>query len=584
MDENRQIKKTVDRAQGLLKERKEILSLPPAKALDRIVDFPQPAALVHSFSEEDLHFLIHDIGVEDSLPLLSLASNKQWEYILDIEVWEKDRMNTQSVTNWLDRLLKADPDRFFKWFFDQKTEFIELYLHNNIEVIVREHDQDSSVFGDDFFTLDDIFYIRLTDYPFDPETESRIKNNRDEFLRKFFEHLASYNHVKYQQVLLEASSILPVEAEEEAYRLRNVRLAEKGFLPFDEAIGIYQPLNPQDLEKQDTEYAAWYAEQEPLLPVPFYSAQMLEEDDLFTTSLKRIEVDDVLQRVQIEFAGLCNQVIAADQKVINNREELGTIVKKVGKYLNIGLYRLTKKGQKINPNHAVAMIQKYPLSQIFRVGYGFALELKWRAERWREKCWFAGQGLSLSFWGEEWLGVLGGLLIKKPLFFDNYKTGVLYREFTSTDEIIETNQVLHEIIAFDELLSLMTIKVKPLSSYVLLTYKSFILTLWARHYLNLKDKLVPITLNEFKRFFDNLWTGKGKTRKVKVSMKESFLNWLSDETGLNPYEITQRIGQTLENLFGNIESELGQVPKEDLDPNYIHLFLLKSITGNTEHT
>ena len=39
-----------------------------------------------------------------------------------------------------------------------------------------------------------------------------------------------------------ASVVIPAEAEEEAFRQRNVRLAEKGLLPFEEAVGIYQPL------------------------------------------------------------------------------------------------------------------------------------------------------------------------------------------------------------------------------------------------------------------------------------------------------------------------------------------------------
>jgi hypothetical protein len=52
------------------------------------------------------------------------------------------------------------------------------------------------------------------------------------------------------------------------------------------------------------------------------------------------------------------------------------------------------------------------------------------------------------------------------------------------------------------------------------------------------------------------------------------LNWVSEKTGLNIYEITQRLGQTLENLFNDIESEYGTVAKKDLDPKYIYLFLV----------
>ena len=53
-----------------------------------------------------------------------------------------------------------------------------------------------------------------------------------------------------------------------------------------------------------------------------------------------------------------------------------------------------------------------------------------------------------------------------------------------------------------------------------------------------------------------------------------FLGWLAAATGLKDFEITGRLGQTLENLFEEIESELGRVTIKDLEPKYIQLFLL----------
>ncbi|PQP33594.1 hypothetical protein C6A37_12120, partial [Desulfobacteraceae bacterium SEEP-SAG9] len=98
-----------------------------------------------------------------------------------------------------------------------------------------------------------------------------------------------FDHSIYQNVLLESSSIIPAELEEEAYRLRNVRLGEKGFLPFDEAISIYQPLSPDDLENQGIKSIKGNSNQEVLLPVPLYPGGMLEEDSLFAGALKLID-------------------------------------------------------------------------------------------------------------------------------------------------------------------------------------------------------------------------------------------------------------------------------------------------------
>ena len=572
-------KKIIARIENLQQMRKKIVSMSPENALNTILDLPQPAALIHSFPEEDFYFLIHDIGLEDSHPLLSLASARQWEYIVDLEVWQKHRIELKSVTRWFDLLFKVDPNRFIKWFLDQKTEFMEFYLFKNIEVKIRKHDQDPSEFGNEFFTYDDMFYVRFLDDTFEIETEETesddtIKKDRDAFLSKFFKTLAAVDHVTYQKVLLEAYSVIPAETEEEAYRLRNVRLAEKGFLPYEEAIGVYRPLKPEDFKKQDTKFITEDPDRKLFFPVPFYHSGMLDQENLFTAALKKIELDDVIEQIQTEFAGLCNLIISADRKNIREKDELKTIVKKVCGYLNIGLERLSPDNTTPDAGYCALLIRKYPLSNIFKVGYGIALELKWKAEKWREKSWFEKQGLLLSFWGEQWLGVLGGLLIKKPLFFDNYKTGVLYREFMSMEDIRAADNVLSEIILFDDLFSLMAINSEPVTDRFL-TYKNFILTLWARDCLGLSGEIEPLRLDEFKRLFDDLWANKKKPYKIKRSMKESFLSWLSDRTGFANYEISRKLGHTLENLFSEIQSEYGEVPSKDFDPRYIDLFLIQ---------
>ena len=574
MNEDKDTKLAIELFQNLSRQRKEILSLPEEKALDRILDSPQPAAIIHSFPEEDFYFLINDIGLEDSLQLLSLASDKQLEYILDIEVWEKDRIGINNVTKWLDLFFRADPQRFVRWFLNKKTEFIEFYLFKNIEVKIREHDQDPSIFGDDFFTLDNVYYIRFVDLPVETESNSNFIKNRNEFLSNFIETLSGYDHNIFQNVLLEAFTVIPAEYEEEAFRLRNVRLAEKGFLPFDEAIGIYQPLKPEALSKQSAKFITERSEIRLYIPVPHYSTGMLKEGNLFTDSLKKIEKDNVLDQIQVELANLANQILVADQKIIRNKEELGDIVKKACGYISIGLKQLAEESNDLDENRAVALIQRFPLSQIFRVGYGLVLELKWRAEKWRKISWFEKNKLHLGFWGEGWIGVLGGLLIKRPLYYDNYKTGMLYREFYSIEDIKHTEKILNEIIGFDNLLSCMTLT--PAPPYAdLFTYKNMVLTLWARHYLGLSDDLIPIDIDKFKIFFDELWESGKKPRKTSVLMKESFLKWLSEKTGLDPYDISREVGQTMENLFSEIESEYGSVSKKDLNSKYIHLFIMK---------
>jgi hypothetical protein len=579
MSKKPQNSKTLQRVLQLQEKRRKILELPPLKALDHILDDPQPAALVHSFPEQDFFLLVNEIGAEDSLPLLSLATNKQWEHIVDLETWQKDRLDPKAVTRWLSLLLEADPKRFFRWFLEEKLEFVELYLFRNLDVRIREHDQDPSDFGDDYFTLDNTYYFKFIDIPAETESEKLNDAQRRALLTHITQSLASYDHRAFQGVLLEAAHIIPAETEEDCYRWRSVRLAEKGFLPFDEAVGLYQPIKSEELKKKDKKFIPDSLEQISSLPVPIAPLRELKEDNHFTRALQKVELPNVLQQIQTEFANLCNQIVVADQKIISEREVLQEIVKKASGYISIGL-ELMVEDKKVDPARAAVLITRYALQDIFRVGFGRALKLKWRAEKWLSKCWFARAGLRLTFWGEQWLGIVGGLLVKKPLFYDNYKTGVLYREFATLEDIRKIEKIFNQIVGVDDLLALMNIKIGSVSQYGFLTYKNLLLTLWARQYRGLKSTLLkPLTVKQFHPFFKKLLPGRADSgsepaRKIPVEMKASFLNWLAAKTGLKDYEITDRLGQTFADLFNEIESEYGRVAPEELDPKFVNLFLL----------
>jgi hypothetical protein len=564
----------------LQEKRQQILARTPQEAIDRILQDPQPLPLVHSFPEQDLFYLIHDIGPEDALPLLALASDKQWDHIVDLETWQKDRIDLKSVSRWLGLLLDADPQRFIRWFLEQKLEFIEFYLFKNIEVRVLEHDQDPSEFGDDYFSLDNTYFIRFIDPPAKDEADQISGEQRKKFLTKLTRHLADYDHRTYQNVMLEATHVLPAESEEKCYHWRSVRLAEKGFLPFDEAVGIYQAIKPQDIGKTRIDRISDSNDKPSRLPVPQYLIGLLKEDNLFTRALATITGSSALPDIQAEFANLCNRIIVADHKTVRDREALREIVKKACGFISLGLERLGNDHAEADPRQAAELFIKHPLTQIFRLGFGGVLELKWKAEKWLDQCWFAGAGLRLTFWAEQWLGVLGGLLLKKPLFYDNYQTGVLYREFSSLEDIRVTKDIFYQIKALDDLLSLMTISLAHPASYGFLTYKNLILTLWVRHDLNLPAKpLQAITLKDFKPFLEVLLperpdSGADKPRRIPQAIKDNFLNWLADDTGLRDFEITAKLGKTFEILFADIEGELGRVAAQDLDPRYVQMFLI----------
>jgi hypothetical protein len=262
---------------------------------------------------------------------------------------------------------------------------------------------------------------------------------------------------------------------------------------------------------------------------------------------------------------------------LREKQALTKVVQKVGDYISIGLEKTKADTHDDAPYAAADLLQSHFLADIFRVGYGCALALKWKADKWQRTAWFSGQGLPLGFWGENWMGLLGGLLIKKPLYFNALASGPLYREFATLADIGQSETVLNTIVAFDDLLGLMNIEIGPVQTQVFLTYQNLILTLWANHHLGLPQTgkaMSPLSLAQFQRFFRDLWQTDTRPRRIGDSMRESFLGWLARRSGLATFEITERMSPALEQLFESIEQELGAVKTTDLDPRYIRMFLI----------
>ncbi|NVM56773.1 MAG: hypothetical protein HWN51_01445 [Desulfobacterales bacterium] len=542
---------------------KELLALPGKKSLELILDSPTPAKLVQSLAEEDLFWLVQEIGPEDALPILSLASNDQWQYLLDLELWEKDRLEIDSVNRWLRLLLKADPERFLSWGLREHVELIELHLFKNIEVRIKKQDESPSDFDESYFTLDGLFYIRIN------------HKDYDQTIRQFLERLVAHDPDKFHQVLLALAGVLPAEVEENVYRLRNVRLAEKGFLPFEDAIGIYQYLNPQSLLEKEPEPQKVIQEPQVAEPVPVSASLLVRDQDLFYMSLKHIEDGRILERLQMEFTAMCNQIISADALVVRDKENLADVVRKACGYLSIGFEKVTGG----DPQKAARLVQKFPLHQIFRVGYGAALELRWKTEKWLKESWFVRQAFGLSFWEDDWEGILEGLLKKRPVFYTSFSEGEPYREFKTLEETTHCHKALDQIMILDHLLSLLfaqTPVAHPVGAYQPVTYKSLLLTCWARHHLGLSEDGRPLLIEDLKTFFRNLWMTGARPYRVEEKMKQSFRHWLVVRSGLPAAKILEQLGPTLDSLFGELEKEYGSVSLEDLDPRYVKHFLASS--------
>ncbi|MFW6011422.1 MAG: DUF6178 family protein, partial [Desulfosalsimonas sp.] len=366
-------------------------------------------------------------------------------------------------------------------------------------------------------------------------------------------------------------NVMPSESEEESFRLRNIRLAEKGFLPFDEAIGIYTPMRPGKVRKRSRKQFYPDNETDFSVPVPLQHSAIMAGNTIFSTALWKIDVRELLNELQIEFAALCNRIIAADQQPIRDREELRDTVHKTCGYLSLGIHRLAGTDEPPGPEQSASILRKYSIQDIFRTGWGLVMELKEKTRKWKNRSWFSRNSLALSFWGERLVGYIGGLLLARPKFFDNYETGTLYREFGAMGDVKKAASALEEAMAFDSILSCVEPDMDRLPDLHFLTHENLLLTMWARDRLGLARSVESIPVATFRPFFTSLWS----EGEIKKSAEQDFVSWLSNESGFTGKELSAKAGRAIENMFAKVEDEYSSVSAKDLDPRFVHLFVLE---------
>lgn len=636
-----QITGSVNKEKKMAALRAQVLAKTPEKALDAILGSSFPASLVQSFPDQDLHFLMHHIGVDDFLPVLSLATSQQWEYLLDVEAWQHDRLDMIHLTRSLALLFKADPQRLLRWIITEKPDFLEYYFYRNLEIGIRKNDDDPLDFGEGFETFDNYFYFRFFQPPSntsleeagqsdlscgdeaeesdpfhdaDTDMTGEIKKNAqvaEALISDMLKTLAGMDLSVYHAVMLETTSVIPAETEEEQFRQKSVRLAEKGFLPYHDAVAIYQPLYPADLKERPDFYLkkSPYAEAFPM-PPQFHFSTVLKKN-LFVSCLAQVE-EDVAVNLQAEFAFLVNSVISTEKRLVRSLQDLEKSVEKSSCYLSIGLevihshlhglaHGIIHGGaglSGVTQEEGAALIRRYALKDIFRVGSGAGLALKRRMEQWYPRSWMVENSLNLTFLGEKWLGITGGIMLDRPLYFDNYETGVLYRPFTSLKEIEETSGELDAIVLMDGILK----KLKPDPAYLcrsFLTWDALFLTLWAKQCMGLDNIPAPVPLKPFKLFFEQLFSHEervegdanwkkrgeseifqGKTGQGRISelVRQDFFTWLEGEKNIEKeelYSLNSTVRTLFQGLFDELECEYGNVASQDIDPELIRHFILE---------
>ena len=537
------------------------------KVLEKVLNHPDCPRFIQTMSSEDFFWLNNKVGADGSLELLKLASLEQWQYILDVDSWQKDRMELNRTGQWMLRLLTADPERFIQWLISDQEGLVYYYLYRSILVEVRDEDEELFEAGPEFFTIDGFFYIRP------------IREDQRETIEALIRTMAQEDTLKYQALLTMLAGVLPAELEEDMYRIRNVRLAEHGFLPREEAMAVYAPLNPESLKTKKQGASAWpTAGLEDADVAPRWPLQAIQGQNLLTKTISNLSDANLLDRIRLEFAGLCNQIVSAEGLLNWDIDNLKKIQVQAAGYLNMILKeRCQNEWGNENLETAENLLRMNSLESLFRAGFGLALNLKWKTERWLKACWFHEAGLEPSFWGQKWGRTLTGILKKRPLFYCGDESISGFRHFKSLSDLSSTTVVLDLLDGLDSLMAELT-KAYPLdpsdSESIDLTYYQLLFTLWARQLLDLEPGFKAVSLEQARGFLSLLRAGDTEPPYRMFGFEERFLKAFELPDPDPAYNINKNLEDALARTWRDFSDEMETVPTDALDAKYSQYILI----------
>jgi hypothetical protein len=420
--------------------------------------------------------------------------------------------------------------------------------------MAREEDDNEVEIPEGFFTHDGVIYLRAVDAEFEP------------FLRELTGAVAAASMPAFHSLMSSLAGVIPSELEDGMSRMRNVRLAEYGFLPFDEAISIYSPLSLEqmNLAGKPAAIVDIMADEEARALIPFLPLHEGPQGSFLQEALRAVKDPLIQDRMRLEFAGLANQIASVEGLARMELTSLVQTTRKAAGYLNIALEEMTGR----DPGRAGTLLESNTLTSIFRAGFGLVLRAKRVAETWIRMAWFRRNGFTDGFWGDERGSLLSGILLKKPLLYTGLQKGELYRDFAGADDLTRASKSLMGLIALDGLMDTLT-KERPLAPEDFgredLTCFHLLFTFWARRRLGLEPGFAAIEPGEARTFFAILREGETAPPYRMTRYREVFIEDMLGCASVLPDDLRATLREELSNIWEEFRAEYEEVPPADTD-------------------
>ncbi len=329
-----------------------VCEAPLARRAELLDLLPAPEQVIPRIPEAELCFTVKALGLADASSILEYATPEQVVACIDLDGWSGTSPDPQKLEAWFDALSRTGSETFLRSILAVDPEVLTLHLRSRIEVELKPNDQGWEP-APGAQTLEGQFYFGARSDGDDLASIIRM-------LHLLFDRDYWFYFRMMQSVIWELDS----ENEAWALRWRTGRLEDLGFPPWEESMGIYGHLRPDQLataagdahllDVWERKMPVWI----PRLPTAGAGAESL----VFQT-IAQLE-DSERQAWFYAFIATANKVAVADRMSLSDAEATPRAIEKAAHFISDGLGFIASE----NGLEPVEVLRRVRPDRLFRVG------------------------------------------------------------------------------------------------------------------------------------------------------------------------------------------------------------------------
>lgn len=337
---------------------------------ERLLASTDLAGEVAALDPLEAYYIVREIGLDQSLPILLQLSPEQLETSIDLDCWNRYDFDAENLDEWLKAFSLAGPEELAKAYFSLNYAVQLLFLTQTVTVydpdtdhVPPEEDEEETIRA---MTPDGFYLLEL-------KNEFELSIHPFTLLDAMYQFDSSATHQLLSQIRVDLES----QIEEEALRFRNGRLEDIGFVAPDEAAVLFSKPARQPLPRPHKPIDEALTRVPSLYAVPFIETTLLQQ------ALSRITDQEFLSRLEQEIVWAINSAIIAYGEKTKDTAQITDIAERVRDTISLGLEWLVMEQEAgLAPDIAVVaaraaeLLDIWCIIDLFRHGVAATLSLQ----------------------------------------------------------------------------------------------------------------------------------------------------------------------------------------------------------------